>query len=92
MTIAFSEAEAGPAKTAQNDSSSLVALDKYLQSLGRSRSTFWRWEQKGLVKSVNVFGRNYITRDEIRRFEEAAISGALARELKPSIPSLSGDA
>lgn len=90
MTTTISEVGAGPDTTAQNDASSLVALDRYLQSLGRSRSTFWRWQQKGLVKSVNVFGRNYITRDEIRRFEDAAVSGSLAKELKPSTKAVAG--
>lgn len=72
-------------RAAPEDLSALVPLDRYLQSLGRSRSTFWRWQQKGLVKSVNVLGRNYITREEIKRFEDAAVSGTLAKDANPAL-------
>jgi hypothetical protein len=74
---------APPTAVAKHDLSNLVALDRYLESLGRSRTTFWRWQKKGLIQAVNVSGRNYVTRDEIRRFEQAAASGLLGVPRQP---------
>lgn len=68
--------------------SNLICLDQYLTAINRSRCTFWRWQKLGLIKAVNVCGRNYIARDEIRRFEEAAVRGDFARQLpRPSARS-----
>ena len=73
---------------AANATSELVSLDHYLQALGRTRSTFWRWERQGFVSSVNILGRKFITRQEIARFEAAAVRGELARERR--VPRFSG--
>lgn len=77
------ENDAPPTSVAKHELSNLVALDRYLESLGRSRTTFWRWQKKGLIQAVNVFGRNYVTRDEIRRFEQAAVAGLLCVPRQP---------
>jgi hypothetical protein len=74
---------APPTAVAKHDLSNLVSLDRYLESLGRSRTTFWRWQKKGLIRAVNVSGRNYVTRGEIRRFEQAAVSGLLGARQQP---------
>lgn len=68
---------------AKHELSNLVSLDRYLESLGRSRTTFWRWQKKGLIQAVNVSGRNYVTREEIRRFEQAAVAGLLGVRKQP---------
>lgn len=77
------ENAAPPTAVAKQELSSLVSLDRYLESLGRSRTTFWRWQKRGLIQAVNVFGRKYVTRDEIRRFEQAAVSGLLGVSRSP---------
>ena len=78
------ENAAPPTAVAEQELSNLVSLDRYLESLGRSRTTFWRWQKRGLIRAVNVSGRNYVTRDEIRRFEQAAVSGLLGAARQPS--------
>jgi hypothetical protein len=62
----------------------LVPFDKWLKSIGRARVTGWNWRKTGAVKAINVFGRVYITRAEIARFEARANSGEFASE-KPQI-------
>lgn len=66
----------GAAKT-----SSLIPFDRWLRDLGKSRATGWRWRRDGVVTTCNVFGRHYVTLDEIGRFERAALSGEFARAI-----------
>jgi hypothetical protein len=47
----------------------MVALNRWLDSLGRNAVTGWRWRRDGWIETVNVAGRQYITTAEIRRFE-----------------------
>lgn len=63
----------------------LVSFDKWLSEIGLTRTTGYRYRQKGLVSTVNIFGRLYISREEIARFETRAVSGEFAREV--STPS-----
>lgn len=58
--------------------SNLVSFYGWLDSLGRTRGTGWRWRKKGIIKAVNVFGKLYISRDEIARFEARAVAGEFA--------------
>lgn len=41
---------------------------KWLSQLGVSRTTGWRWIRDGKVKILPVYGRRYITEEEIERF------------------------
>jgi hypothetical protein len=61
--------------------SRLIPFDRWLRDIGKSRATGWRWRCNGVVSTCNVFGRRYITREEIARFERAALDGELAREI-----------
>lgn len=60
--------------------SNLVSFYDWLESLGRTRGTGWRWRKKGIIQAVNVFGKLYISRDEIARFESRAMAGEFASE------------
>jgi len=53
----------------------LVSFDGWINSLDKTRTTGWRWRRDGVIQTVNVFGKLYITREEIARFEARAISG-----------------
>jgi hypothetical protein len=53
----------------------MVSFDAWLNSLNRTRCTGWRWRKNGLISTQNVFGKLYITRDEIERFEARAMAG-----------------
>jgi len=58
----------------------LVAFDCYRRSVGRSKTTFWRYRKSGWLHTVNILGRLYITRQAIQAFEAAAQRGELASE------------
>jgi hypothetical protein len=53
----------------------LVPFDEWLRSIKKGRVTGWSWRKSGTVKAINIFGRLYITRSEIARFEARAASG-----------------
>lgn len=57
---------------------SVVPFSTFLQQVGRSATCGWRWRKKGWVKTTNVAGRIYITRDEIDRFHQRAAAGEFA--------------
>ncbi|MFZ0615522.1 MAG: hypothetical protein WAN16_03615 [Chthoniobacterales bacterium] len=63
-----------------NQIGNLIPFDAWLASLGKSRVTGWRWRNAGLVKTVNVFGKLYVTREEVTRFETRAIAGEFSRD------------
>jgi len=68
-----------PHETAGN----LVSFDGWLDSLDKTRTTGWRWRKDGLIKTVNIFGKLYITRDEVAKFERRAIAGDFSKEVAP---------
>jgi hypothetical protein len=57
---------------------SIQSLDKFLTAAGRSRTTGWRWRQLGYLKTVQVCGRPYVTRDAIVEFLKRAAAGELS--------------
>ncbi len=64
------------------DPSSLFSFDEYLRGRGLTRTTGYRYRKQGLLTVVNIFGRLYVTRDEIEAFERKAIAGNFAKEAK----------
>ena len=67
------------AHSTQTTASNLVPFDGWLSELGRTRCTGWRWRETGIVATVNIHGRHYITREEIARFESRAMAGDFAK-------------
>ncbi len=67
----------------ENDSSprscSLIPFGKFLEDVGKSSVTGWRWRKAGFIATVNVAGKVYISEEEIRRFEARAIAGEFSR-------------
>jgi hypothetical protein len=58
----------------------LVPFETWLTSLGLDRSTGYRYRQRGILTTVNIFGRLYITRDEIARFKKRALPGEFSQK------------
>lgn len=56
-----------------------LALDKYLQESGISPVTAWRYRRKGWLKTVNICGRHYLTREAIADFNRRAQSGEFGK-------------
>lgn len=59
--------------------SNLIPFDRWLQSIDKTPATGWRWRQRGWIVTVNICGRVYVGRDEIKRFEERAASGEFSK-------------
>jgi len=58
----------------------IVHLPKFLQSVGVSRSTGWRWVKAGLLRTVNIYGRSYVTREARDEFLARVEKGEFAQE------------
>ena len=64
--------------------SNVVPFHGWLEELGRTRATGHRWrKQYPWLKVINIFGKLYISRDTIADFERRAITGELAKDIKP---------
>lgn len=70
------------------DSGLPIALDKFIQEMGISPVTAWRYRRAGMLDTVNIYGRHYITRAEIARFNARAAAGEFART--PAQPRRTG--
>jgi hypothetical protein len=62
----------------ESNCGNLVPFDEWLRSIGKGRVTGWNWRKSGTVKAIDIFGRLYITRSEIARFESRAANGEFA--------------
>lgn len=51
----------------------------WLSKVGRDRSTGYRWVAKGMVTTINIQGRLYITSGEIARFWARAAAGEFSK-------------
>jgi hypothetical protein len=56
-----------------------IPLDKFTEQSGLSPVTIWRFRRAGMLTTVNICGRHYVTRAEIRRFNERAAAGEFAK-------------
>ena len=69
---------------AKQQPGNLASFDAWLASLAKTRATGFRWrKQYPWLKTVNIFGKLYISRDVIAEFERRALAGELAKDIKP---------
>ena len=57
-----------------------IALDKFATDSGLSSATLWRYRKKGWLKTINICGRQYVTRMAIAEFNMRAERGEFAKE------------
>ena len=62
--------------------SNLLSFDQWLSQLNKTRVTGFRWRKAGLIETVNIFGRLYVSREAVAAFERRAMSGEFSREAK----------
>ena len=58
----------------------LISLSKWRQEIGITSVTSWRWRQRGWIKTINIAGRQYLTREEIERFRQRAQAGEFSKK------------
>lgn len=59
--------------------SNLVPFTAWREALSISLSTGHRYRRRGMITVENIFGKLYVTREEIARFEQRASQGEFAR-------------
>jgi hypothetical protein len=59
--------------------SPIVLFGLFLESLGVTPPTGWRWRKLGWINTLNIAGRVYISREEIERFQQRAAAGEFSR-------------
>ena len=69
----------GEGTAEQSPTSDLVALEAWLSSINRTSVTAWRWRKDGLIETINIYGRLYVSRKAIAEFERRAASGEFSR-------------
>jgi hypothetical protein len=67
-----------------NSAVAVVSLSKWLEQVGVTSCTAWRWRRKGWLKTVNIAGRQYLTQDAIDEFHRRAVAGEFAQA--PVVP------
>lgn len=67
-------------KTAPEAVAGITSASVYRRQLGVSKTTLWRYRRNGWLKTINVLGKLYITRESIAEFEAMMCSGQLAKE------------
>jgi predicted site-specific integrase-resolvase len=61
------------------DYADLTPLKKWLREIQISASTVWRWRKAGRLKTVNIYGRIYITRKAREEFLARVEAGEFAQ-------------
>ena len=62
-----------------------VALSKFREDVGVSETTLWRWRRKGIIRTVNIFGRHYVPAECVDEFNRKAEAGEFS--VAPKIPA-----
>ena len=60
----------------------VISLSKWLEQVGVSAITAWRWRKRGWLKTINITGRPYLTQDAIDEFQRRAAMGEFSKPHK----------
>ncbi len=63
-------------------SPAVISLAAWLAQVGVTACTAWRWRKKGWLTTVNICGRQYLTREAIDEFHRRAVAGEFSSEHK----------
>jgi hypothetical protein len=73
-------------KTYPNLGPAVVSLSRWLEQVGVTQCTAWRWRKKGWLKTVNIAGRQYLTQEAIDEFHRRASAGEFSQVNKVPTP------
>ena len=57
----------------------LISLKKWLDEVGVTATTAWRWRKPGILQVTNIYGRLYLTQEAIAAFKSRAVAGEFSR-------------
>ncbi len=60
----------------------LFTQDKFAKGMSVTRETLWRWRRDGLLKTINIRGRHYVTAEAAADFKQRALAGQFAKVAK----------
>ena len=60
-------------------SRAVVSLTRWVEQVGVTPCTAWRWRKKGWLKTINIAGRQYLTQEAIDEFHRRASAGEFAQ-------------
>lgn len=60
----------------------VISLSKWLEQVGVTPCTGWRWRKRGWLKTINIAGRQYLTQEAIHEFHRRATGGEFAQHHK----------
>jgi len=63
-----------------------ISLNHFIQQMGITSITAWRFRKAGKLKTVNICGRLYVPAEEIANFNRRAAAGEFAQEHKTPGP------
>ena len=55
--------------------SGIFAFDRFYEGIGITRETAHKWSKLGLIETITICGRRYITSDVVKKFRESAERG-----------------
>jgi len=61
------------------DRDNWIALNKWLDRIGTSSVTAWRWRSRGWLKVTNVGGRLFLRPEDLAEFDRRAASGEFSK-------------
>jgi hypothetical protein len=67
----------------EGNKNKLVSLSKWLNEMGVTNTTGWRWRKKGMLQVINIYGRLYLTEEAIAEFVKKAGAGEFSKNIKP---------
>jgi hypothetical protein len=69
--------------------SGIFAFDRFYEGIGITRETAHKWSRLGLIETITICGRRYITSDVVKKFRESAERGDFAEKASLSVVSRS---
>ena len=60
----------------------VISLQKWMEQIGVTACTIWRWRKKGWLTTVNIAGRQYLTQAAIEEFHRRAVTGEFSQAHK----------
>jgi hypothetical protein len=71
-----------PVSNPEPANAAVISLSKWLEQVGVTSCTAWRWRKKGWLKTINIAGRQYITQEAAIEFQRRAAAGEFAQSHK----------
>jgi hypothetical protein len=62
----------------QNNGRGWIALNAWLDRLGRSETTGYRWRRRGWLNTTTIAGKHYLSPQNLADFERRAEAGEFA--------------